>query len=109
MSKGEFVGLIGQNGAGKTTISRVVAGILRKYKGTVKVMGKDLRDKNVVRNIPEHIGYVFQNPDHQIFMRRVYDEVAYGLKNLKVPTSEMDQRVKDALESAWKVWGLVVR
>ncbi|MDG7043947.1 MAG: ABC transporter ATP-binding protein [Nitrososphaerota archaeon] len=99
ISKGEFVGLIGQNGAGKTTISRVVAGILRKYKGTVKVMGKDLRDKNVVRNIPEHIGYVFQNPDHQIFMRRVYDEVAYGLKNLKVPASEMDQRVKDALES----------
>jgi energy-coupling factor transporter ATP-binding protein EcfA2 len=72
-------------------------------------MGNDLRDKNVVRNIPEHIGYVFQNPDHQIFMRCVYDEVAYGLKNLKVPALEMDQRVKDTLESAWKVWGLVGR
>jgi energy-coupling factor transport system ATP-binding protein len=47
--------------------------------------------------IPEYVGYVFQNPDHQIFMRRVYDEVAYGLKNLKVPQPEIEERVKDAL------------
>jgi len=97
IKQGEFVGLIGQNGAGKTTISRIIAGLYRKYKGSVKVLGKDLRDKKVVESIPEYVGYVFQNPDHQLFMRRVYDEVAYGLKNLKVSPSEIESRTKEAL------------
>ncbi len=97
--QGEFVGLIGQNGAGKTTVSRIIAGLYKKYKGSVKVLGKDLRDKKVVENIPKYVGYVFQNPDHQLFMRHVYDEVAYGLKNLRVPQSEIDSRTKEALEA----------
>ncbi len=96
--KGEFVGLIGQNGAGKTTVSRVIAGFYKKYKGTVKVLGHNLRDKNIVRSIPRYVGYVFQNPDHQIFMRSVYDEVAYGLRNIGVPSSELDARVREAVE-----------
>jgi energy-coupling factor transport system ATP-binding protein len=95
--KGEFVGLIGQNGAGKTTISRIIAGIYRKYTGDIKITGQDLRNKKVVERIPEYVGYVFQNPDHQIFMRRVYDEVVYGLKNMRVPESEMDTRAREAL------------
>lgn len=95
--KGEFVGLIGQNGAGKTTISRVIAGIYRKYKGTIRILGKDLKDEKVVEKIPEYVGYVFQNPDHQLFMRRVYDEVAYGLRNLRLPQSEVDSRAREAL------------
>ncbi len=97
IKEGEFVGLIGQNGAGKSTISRIIAGLYRKYKGSVRVLGKDLRDKKVVERIPEYVGYVFQNPDHQLFMRRVYDEVVYGLKNLRVSQSEMDERAKEAL------------
>jgi energy-coupling factor transport system ATP-binding protein len=99
IKKGEFVGLIGQNGAGKSTISRIIAGIYRKYKGSVKVLGQDLRDKKVVERIPQYVGYVFQNPDHQLFMRRVYDEVAYGLRNLRVSPSEIDERAKEALEA----------
>ena len=98
LKKGEFIGLIGQNGAGKTTISRIVAGIYKRYKGTVRVLGQDISDRRVLQKIPEYVGYVFQNPDHQIFMRRVYDEVAYGLRNLKVPPSEVDKRVKEALQ-----------
>jgi energy-coupling factor transport system ATP-binding protein len=97
IKKGEFVGLIGQNGAGKTTISRIIAGIYRNYKGSVRIMGQDLREKNVVERIPEYVGYVFQNPDHQIFMRRVYDEVAYGLRNMKVSGKEIEERTKEAL------------
>jgi energy-coupling factor transport system ATP-binding protein len=97
IKKGEFVGLIGQNGAGKTTISRIIAGIYRKYKGNIRIMGQDLRDKKVVEMIPEYVGYVFQNPDHQIFMRRVHDEVVYGLRNMRVPTSEAEERAKEAL------------
>ena len=59
----------------------------------------DLRDRKVIQNIPTYVGYVFQNPDNQIFMRKVYDEVAYGLKNLRLPHSEIDIRVKDALKN----------
>ncbi len=99
IKKGEYVGLIGQNGAGKSTISKIISGLYKKFQGEAKVMGLDLRDKKVIERIPCYVGYVFQNPDNQIFMRKVYDEVAYGLKNLKMPQQEIDQRVKEALKS----------
>ena len=97
--KGEYVGLIGQNGAGKSTISKVISGLYRKFQGEARVMGQDLHDRKVVQKIPCYVGYVFQNPDNQIFMRKVYDEVAYGLKNMKIPQQEIDQRVTKALKS----------
>ncbi|MGD0204594.1 MAG: energy-coupling factor transporter ATPase [Candidatus Bathyarchaeia archaeon] len=99
IKQGEYVGLIGQNGAGKSTISKIISGLYKKFQGEAKVMGMDLRDKKVIQKIPCYVGYVFQNPDNQIFMRKVYDEVAYGLKNLKTPQQEIDQRVKEALKS----------
>ncbi|MGA2682776.1 MAG: energy-coupling factor transporter ATPase [Candidatus Bathyarchaeia archaeon] len=97
--KGEYVGLIGQNGAGKSTISKVISGLYKNFQGEAKVMGLNLRDRKVIQKIPCYVGYVFQNPDNQIFMRKVYDEVAYGLKNLKIPQQEIDQRVNEALKS----------
>lgn len=97
--QGEYVGLIGQNGAGKSTISKIISGLYKKFKGEARVMGLDLRDRKVVERIPCCVGYIFQNPDNQIFMRKVYDEVAYGLKNLKMSQQEIDQRVKEALKS----------
>jgi energy-coupling factor transport system ATP-binding protein len=97
IKEGEFVGLIGQNGAGKTTISRIIAGIYRKYKGSIRIAGQDLRERKVVERIPEYVGYVFQNPDHQIFMRTVHDEVVYGLRNTRVPESEAEERAREAL------------
>jgi energy-coupling factor transport system ATP-binding protein len=97
--QGEYVGLIGQNGAGKSTISKIISGLYNKFQGEAKIMGLSLRDKKVIDSIPCYVGYVFQNPDNQIFMRKVYDEVAYGLKNLKMPQQEIDQRVKEALKS----------
>ena len=99
IKQGECVGLIGQNGAGKSTLSKIISGLYKKFQGEAKVNGMDLRDKKVVQKIPCYVGYVFQNPDNQIFMRKVYDEVAYGLKNLKTPQQEIDQRVKEALKS----------
>jgi energy-coupling factor transport system ATP-binding protein len=99
IKKGEYVGLIGQNGAGKSTISKIISGLYKKFRGEAKVMRLNLRDKIVIERIPCYVGYVFQNPDNQIFMRKVYDEVAYGLKNLKMTQQEIDQRVKEALKS----------
>ncbi len=99
IKQGEYVGLIGQNGAGKSTVSKIISGLYKKFQGEAKVNGMDLRDKKVIQKIPCYVGYVFQNPDNHIFMRKVYDEVAYGLKNLKVPQQEVDKRVKEALKS----------
>jgi energy-coupling factor transport system ATP-binding protein len=97
--QGEYVGLIGQNGAGKSTISKVISGLYRKFRGDVRILGLDLKDRKVVERIPCYVGYVFQNPDNQIFMRKVRDEVSYGLKNLKTPPQEIERRVDEALRS----------
>jgi len=92
-----FVALIGQNGSGKTTLARVVAGIYKKYEGTVRVMGHDLNDKRVRGVIHGLVGYVFQNPDNQIFTRSVHDEVAYGLRNMGLEEEEVEERIRQSL------------
>lgn len=97
--RGEYVAIIGPNGSGKTTFSKVLNGIYAPWKGTVKILGQDVRDPKVRSQLPRFVGYVFQNPDHQIFTRRVYDEVAYGLKNLGLGGDEMHRRVYESLET----------
>ncbi len=82
VGKGEMIALVGQNGSGKSTFSKIISGYLTKWKGSVKILGMDLSDKKVREKIPEYVGYVFQNPVHQIFNRTVRDEIAYGLKNI---------------------------
>ncbi|WP_449462491.1 energy-coupling factor transporter ATPase [Tardisphaera miroshnichenkoae] len=95
--KGAFAALIGQNGSGKTTLARVVAGIYKKYEGNVCVMGGDLSDKRVRGLIHGLVGYVFQNPDNQIFTRSVHDEVAYGLRNMGLEEEELEERIRQSL------------
>ncbi len=97
VNKGAFAAIIGQNGSGKTTLARVVAGIYKKYRGTLRVMGGDLSDKRFRRLIHGLVGYVFQNPDSQIFTRSVHDEVAYGLRNMGLEEEEVEERIKQSL------------
>ncbi|GAC1368160.1 MAG: ABC transporter ATP-binding protein [Ktedonobacteraceae bacterium] len=82
--RGEMLALLGPNGSGKTTFAKILAGIYRATRGRVQVMGQDLASRNVRARLPRSVGYVFQNPDHQLFCRKVSDEVEYGLKNLGV-------------------------
>ncbi|MFA7288518.1 MAG: energy-coupling factor transporter ATPase [Melioribacteraceae bacterium] len=93
----EFVSLIGKNGAGKTTFSKQINGLLKPKSGTILINGVDIKN-NSTAELSKEIGYVFQNPDHQIFSATVYDEVEYGLKNLKLTEDEREERVKNALE-----------
>ena len=93
---GEFVALIGQNGAGKTTLAKHFNGLLRLVAGSVRVLGIDTRGAGIVA-LACIVGYVYQNPDHQIFAQRVRTEVSFGPRNLGLAPAEVEQRVDEAL------------
>ena len=92
LHKGEVLALLGTNGSGKTTVAKILNGIYQPRPARLLVLGQDVTVRAVRRMLPRHVGYVFQNPDHQIFTRCVSDEIAYGLKNLEVPEEEMEER-----------------
>lgn len=94
--KGEFIALIGRNGAGKTTFSKHLNGLLRPSYGKIFINGKD-NSKLTISQLSREVGYVFQNPDHQIFAASVKDEIEYGLKTQGIDKDETEKRVKDAL------------
>ncbi len=97
IKQGEFVALIGQNGSGKSTLAKCTSGFLTPTKGVIRVCGKD------IHKVPpslqaRYVGYVFQNPDHQLFKDRVWDDVAFGLNNLKVANDIVDKKVEKILK-----------
>ena len=93
---GELVALIGQNGSGKTTLAKHFNGLLRASRGTVSVEGVAVDDTPVAA-LARRVGYVFQNPDHQIFSPTVREEVAFGPRNLGLSPVEIDRRVEAVL------------
>jgi energy-coupling factor transporter ATP-binding protein EcfA2 len=97
--KGEILALLGTNGSGKTTVAKILNGIYQPTTGTVHVLGRDIARRAVRKQLPRYVGYVFQNPDHQIFTRKVWDEIGYGLKNLDLSEEERDERTHQALEA----------
>jgi energy-coupling factor transport system ATP-binding protein len=94
---GELLGIIGQNGSGKTTLTKLLNRLLKPTSGSVYVNGL-LTTGRTVQEMSAHIGYVFQNPNHQLFARTVRDELEFGPKNIGVPQDEIDGRVADAIE-----------
>ena len=95
--KGDFLALLGQNGSGKTTLAKHFNGLLKPTKGEVVIKGENAKGKTVAE-LSRVVGYVFQNPDHQIFTQSVRDEIAYGLKNMGLSDEEIDARVKKILK-----------
>lgn len=94
----QFIALIGQNGAGKTTIAKCLNGLLKPSSGYVKIDNLDTRDKGTTKKIVTKVGYVFQNPDHQLFNNTIYKEIAYGPRNIGLSEKEVDERVKEAAQ-----------
>ncbi|WP_305553510.1 energy-coupling factor transporter ATPase [Methanobrevibacter sp. V74] len=78
IKKGDFIALIGKNGSGKTTLALIIMGILKKNKGVVNVFGETNGD---IKKIRKKVGFLFQNPEHQLFCNTVTEEIKYGLEN----------------------------
>ena len=94
---GEIFGLLGTNGAGKTTTVKMMNGLLKPTEGDVLI--GDMNTKNyTTAQVSRVVGYVFQNPDDQIFHATVESEVRYGPKTMKLDPAEEDRRVQEALE-----------
>jgi len=100
--KGEVVAIIGQNGSGKTTLVKHFNGLLKPTRGDVIVNGKDT-ENFTTSQLSRDVGYVFQNPDDQLFTSKVIEEVRFGPKNLKFSEKEINEKVKYAL----KITGLL--
>lgn len=96
--EGEFVAIVGQNGSGKTTLVKHLKGLLYPKEGRVIVDGIGAKEEEI-DSLSRIIGYVFQNPDHQIFAERVYDEVAFGPRLQGLSSREIAERVDEALHA----------
>jgi cobalt/nickel transport system ATP-binding protein len=95
---GERIALLGPNGAGKSTLILHLNGVLRPSAGEIAVSGVALAD-DTVRDVRGRVGLVFQDPDDQLFMTTVYDDVAFGPLNMGLPQAEVDRRVHEALHA----------
>ena len=93
---GEFVAIMGQNGAGKSTFVKHFNGLLKPSVGTVKVNNFETTKTSVAR-LARNVGFVFQNPDHQLFSETVEDEVAFALKNFGFEKEAIEKRIDWAL------------
>lgn len=97
VKKGERVAIVGQNGAGKTTAVKMMNGLHKPFEGDVVVNDKNTKDYTTAQ-IAKYVGYVFQNPDDQIFNQTVYSEIAYMPKYYKMSEKEIDKKVREAAE-----------
>jgi len=98
IGKGEFVALVGQNGSGKTTLAKHFNGLLLPSQGEVRVDGTDTREAGL-NQLSRRVGYVFQNPDHQIFAESVREDVAFGPRLMGLPEAEWKARTEEALRA----------
>jgi len=99
INEGEFIGLIGHTGCGKTTLIQHFNGLLKPTSGKVFVEGIDINKKGVkLKLIRQKIGLVFQYPENQLFEETIYQEVAFGPRKLGLPEEKIENRVREALK-----------
>ncbi|MBQ6077665.1 MAG: energy-coupling factor transporter ATPase [Clostridia bacterium] len=98
IEEGEFLGIIGHTGSGKSTFVQHLNGLLPSEKDTVLVDGHDLSEKAERRRARELVGMVFQYPEYQLFAESVAEDIAFGPKNMKLEEPEIDRRVRHAME-----------
>ncbi len=97
VNEGECVCIIGKNGSGKSTLARLISGIDNTYSGKIMVDDIDVKDKSQIINLRKKIGIVFQNPENQIIFGNVFDDIAFGLKNMGI--EDLEDRISKALKT----------
>ena len=110
VERGEFIGVIGHTGSGKSTLMQHLNGLLKPTSGEVILDGKDIwSDKKLTRQSRFRVGLVFQYPEYQLFEETVYQDIAFGPKNMGLDPKEIDRRVREAAgfvgltEQQWEV------
>ncbi len=98
LARGEFFGVAGHTGSGKSTLIQLANGLLQPTDGRVLAGGYDLADKRAAIEARRDVGVVFQYPEHQLFAATVFDDVAFGPRNQGLSGDEVEQRVRDAME-----------
>ena len=97
VERGEFIGIIGHTGSGKSTLMQQLNGLLKPTSGQVLLDGKDIwSDKKLTRQARFRVGLVFQYPEYQLFEETVYKDIAFGPKNMGLSAEEIDRRVREA-------------
>jgi len=99
IEKGEYVAIVGANGCGKSTIAKLIDGLLLPREGSVSYNSLDTSRKTDLNLIHQQIGIVFQNPEDQFITTTVMDEIIFGLENIRVPSDEMLSRLDEALQA----------
>jgi len=101
IEQGEFIGIAGHTGSGKTTIAQIISGLILPTNGTVIINGREIDSyKQAARELRENVGIVFQYPEHQLFEETVYRDIAFGPKNKRLSTKEVDNLVKSSAQLA---------
>lgn len=96
---GEFIGLIGHTGSGKSTLVQHLNGLIKPTSGKIFINGIDITEKTVkLSDIRRRVGLLFQYPEHQLFEETVYKDIAFGPRNLGLSESEIDERIREAME-----------
>ena len=99
VNRGEFIGIIGHTGSGKSTLMQQLNGLLKPTSGQVLLDGQDIwSDKKLTRQARFKVGLVFQYPEYQLFEETVYKDIAFGPKNMGLKPDEIDRRVREAAE-----------
>lgn len=99
ISRGDFIGLIGPTGSGKSTLVQLLNGLITPSSGRVLVEGRDItKDKQQLKKIRQQVGLVFQYPEHQLFEETIFKEIAFGPRNMGLDEQEVEQRVTEVLK-----------
>ncbi len=99
IERGEFIGLIGHTGSGKSTLVQLLNGLLKPSEGRILFEGRDINSQEVeLKEIRRRVGLVFQYPEHQLFEETVAKDIAFGPKNADLAEEEIDKRVREALD-----------
>lgn len=99
IEKGEFIGLIGHTGSGKSTLIQHLNGLLKPFSGKIYINGLDITDSSTsLTEIRKKVGLVFQYPEYQLFEETIYKDIAYGPSNLGLDEVEIDKRIRESME-----------